>query len=151
MQTEDTTKYGKYIVSELKGNIVEAGWTPKNIKGASKGKGGRLLWLDGEIVPGAFYVETAWLYPHPSGTPSGQPTEAHKHDWDEMIGFFGTNMDDPYDLGGEIELWLEDEKHILTKTCIVFVPKGMKHCPLIMKKIEKPILLITTGPGTMYG
>ena len=26
--------------------------------------------------------------------------------------FFGTNPDDFYDLGGEVELWLGDEKHI---------------------------------------
>jgi hypothetical protein len=150
MATKDTTKYGKYIVTELKQNILEADWTPKGIKGASKRKGGRVLFLDSEVVPGAFYVETVWLYPHP-GAPSGPPTEPHKHDWDEILGFFGTNMDDPYDLGGEIELWLEDEKHILTKTCIVFVPKGMMHCPLVVRKIDRPIFEFTTGPGTMYG
>ena len=60
-------------------------------------------------------------------------------------------MDDPYDLGGEIELWLEDEKHTLTRTCIVFVPKGMMHCPLTVRRIDRPIFEFTTGPGTMYG
>jgi hypothetical protein len=150
LETKDMTKYGKYIVTELKQNILEADWTPKGIKGASKGKGGRVLFLDSEVVPGAFYVETVWLYPHP-GSSGGHPTEPHKHDWDEILGFFGTNTDDPYDLGGEIELWLEDEQHILTKTCIVFVPKGMMHCPLIVRRVDRPIFEFTTGPGTMYG
>jgi hypothetical protein len=150
MDSKDTTKYGKYIVTDLKQNIAEADWTPKNIKGAGKGKGGRILFLDSEVVPGAFYVETVWLMPNPKGT-AGPPTEPHKHDWDEILGFFGTDMDDPYDLGGEIELWLEDEKHTLTRTCIVFVPAGMMHCPLTVKRIEKPIFEFTTGPGTMYG
>lgn len=150
MDSKDTTKYGKYIVTDLKQHIVEADWTPKNIKGAGKGKGGRILFLDSEVVPGAFYVETVWLMPNPKG-PSGPPTEPHKHDWDEILGFFGTDMDDPYDLGGEIELWLEDEKHTLTRTCIVFVPAGMMHCPLTVKRIDKPIFEFTTGPGTMYG
>jgi len=108
------------------------------------------LFLDSEVVPGSFYVETVWLYPH-HGVPGGQSTEPHKHDWDEILGFFGTNMDDPYDLGAEIELWLEDEQHIHTQTCIVFVPKGMMHCPLIMRRVDRPIFEFTTGPGTMYG
>jgi hypothetical protein len=150
MGTKDTSKYGKYIVTELKQNILEADWTPKGIKGASKGKGGRVLFLDSEVVPGAFYVETVWLYPHP-GASAGVPTEPHKHDWDEILCFFGTDMDDPYNLHGEIEIWLEDEKHILTKTCIVFIPKGMMHCPLIVRRVDRPIFEFTTGPGTMYG
>ena len=33
MDSKDTSKYGKYIVTELKQNILEAEWTPKNIKG----------------------------------------------------------------------------------------------------------------------
>lgn len=144
------TKYGKYIITELKQNIKEAAWTPANIRRAGKGTGGRLLWLDSDIVPGAFYVETVWLYPQPGG-PTGAPTQAHKHDWDEVLGFFGTNMNDPYDLGGEIELWLGDEKHILTRSCLVFVPKGQMHCPLTVKRVDRPIFEFTTGPGTLYG
>ncbi len=144
----DNSKYGKYIVTDLKQNIAEAAWTPANIKRAGKGRGGRLLWLDGAVVPGAFYVETVWLLP---GGPSSEPTKAHKHDFDEVLCFFGTNMDDPHDLGGEIELWLGDEKHVITKSSIVFVPKGLMHCPLTVKRVDRPIFEFTTGPGTVYG
>lgn len=143
------TKYGKYIVTELKQNINEAPWTPKNIKAVGKGTGGRLLWLDSEVVPGAFYVETGWDYPH-SGEPAGPTVEPHKHDFDEVFGFFGTNPDDPYDLCGEIELWLGDEKHTLTRSCIVFVPKGLMHSPLNYIRVDRPIFGFTAGPGKMY-
>ena len=56
------TKYGKYIVTQLKTNIAEASWT-NPVQAARKGHGGRLLFLDKEVVTGAFYVETAWSPP----------------------------------------------------------------------------------------
>ena len=56
----DTSKYGKYIVTELKSNIAEASWTnDEAVRAAGKGPGGRVLFLDNEVIPGAFYVETA--------------------------------------------------------------------------------------------
>jgi hypothetical protein len=67
-----------------------------------------------------------------------------------MIGFFGSNPEDPYDLGGEIEFWLEDEKHILTRSCLIFVPRGMKHCPLILKRVDRPIFHFSTVTGGQY-
>jgi len=30
--------------------------------------------------------------------------DEHVHDFNEMIGFFGSKPDDPYDLGAEIEI-----------------------------------------------
>ncbi|GAI16848.1 unnamed protein product, partial [marine sediment metagenome] len=76
--------------------------------------------------------------------------QAHSHDYDEILGFFGSDMEDIRDLGGEVELWLEDEKHIINKSCLVFIPKGMKHCPLYFKRIDKPIFHFSVGPGKMY-
>lgn len=61
---------------------------------------------------------------------------------------------EPYDLGGEVEFWLEDEQHILTKTSMIFVPGGMKHCPLIVRRVDRPIFhfsTVTEGRYTMHG
>lgn len=145
----DETKYGKYIVTDLKQNIAEASWT-NPIQVAGKGKGGRLLFLDGELVPGAFYVETAWTFPRNSNKEPRAVAEAHQHDYDEVLGMFGTDTDNPYDLGGEVEFWLGDEKHILTQSCIIFIPGGLMHCPLIYRKVDKPIFNFTTHNGKMY-
>ncbi len=144
------SKYGKYIVTEMKHNIAEAPWTPP-VAVAEKGKSGRVLWLDNEVVPGSFYVETVWQYPRKAGDPSYPETAPHSHDFDEVLCFFGTNPDDPHDLGGEIEFWLEDEKHVLTKSCIIFIPKGLRHCPLIIRRVDRPIFEFTAGPGSLYG
>ncbi len=144
------SKYGKYIVTEMKRNIKEAPWTPE-VAVAEKGKGGRVLWLDNEVVPGSFYLETVWQYPRKPGDPPYPVTEPHTHDFDEVLCFFGTNPDDPHDLCGEIEFWLGDEQHILTKSCIIFIPKGLRHCPLIIRRVDRPIFEFTSGPGSMYG
>jgi quercetin dioxygenase-like cupin family protein len=135
------SKYGKYIVNELK--MPES---KKKIAGEYAKYATRILWLDDSVVEGAFHMNTAW-YLKAAAT---LENVSHTHDSDEIIGFFGNNPEDPYDLGGEIEIWLEDEKHILTRTSLIFVPAGMKHCPLILRRVDRPIFHFTTVPGGQY-
>ena len=154
-------KYEKYIVTELKPNIAVTPWHPP-VPEAGKGKGGRIMYLDSEVVPGAFYVDCVWIIPGPDGKPTrddrnpaskklSEGIGPHAHDdYDEVIAFFGTDMEDPKDLGAEIELWLEDEKYILTKTCIVFVPRTVTHCPLKIHTIKRPVFHFTTAAMKIY-
>ena len=111
--------------------------------------------MDNEVLPGAFYLETVWAYPRSSNEPVNKYpqtiAEPHTHDFDEVLCFFGTSLDDPHDLGAEVEFWLGDEKHIITKSASIFIPKGLKHCPLVYRKVEKPIFIFSSGPGSMYG
>ena len=149
------TKYGKYIISEYKPPKVEAGWSPPNLSGVSKGKGGRVFYMDSDIVPGAFYMECVWVMPRPTNAPpppggKRAGTEPHSHDYDEVIAFIGTDHDDPYNLHAEVELWLEDEKHIINKTSLVFIPAGLVHCPLTFLRVDRPVFHYTTGPAKMY-
>ena len=100
-------------------------------------------------------MECVWILPRPVGTVPGDGTrrvgtESHVHDFDEIIAFFGTDLKDPYDLGAEVELWLDDEKHVITKTSLVFIPAGLKHGPLTFLRVDKPVFHYTTGPGKMY-
>jgi hypothetical protein len=37
-------------------------------------------------------------------------------------------------------------KDILTKSCIAFVPEGIKHCTLIIRMVDRPIFGFTTSP-----
>ena len=95
-------------------------------------------------------MECVWIWPGPELYPTKAEPRAHAHDFDEVITFFGTDFKDPYDLCGEIELWLEDEQHILTKSCVVYVPKGMKHGPLIIRRVDRPIFHFAAGTGGIY-
>jgi hypothetical protein len=136
---ESTTR--KYIITEM--NLPEY---KQQSDAAYPGKANHIAWLDKGIIPGAFYMECLWFY---EGADVNR-VEAHIHDFDEVIGFFGTNPQDQRDLGGEIELWLDGEKHILTNSFLAFVPKGMVHCPLKIRRVDRPIFHFTTGPGGSY-
>lgn len=148
------SKYAKYIITKMKPTLTEASWTHP-IRNAGNGHDGRVLWLDNEVLPGAFYVETVWAFPQGVKNPGSQYprtiAEPHTHDFDEVLCFFGTDFNDPHELNAEIEFWLGDEKHIINKSAIIFIPKGLSHCPLIYKRVDKPIFVFSSGPGTMYG
>ena len=135
------TKYGKYIITELKEPPEKKKIAVDYAKYAT-----RILWLDENVVEGAFHMNTAW-YLNAATTLEDIP---HVHDTDEIIGFFGNDSSNPYDLGGEIEIWLEDEMHINTRTAMIFVPANMKHCPLILRRVDRPIFHFTTVPGGKY-
>lgn len=134
------SKYGKYIVTELKTPEFPPEFVTRYAEFAK-----RILWMDENVVEGAFQMNCSWYL-----KPSTHGAETHKHDVDEIIGFFGSDPQNPYDLGGEVEIWLEDEKHIITRTAMVFVPAGMKHCPLIIRRVDRPIFHFSTVTGGKY-
>ncbi len=133
--------YGKYVVTELKEPEEKKKIAPLYNKYAK-----RILWLDKDAVPGAFHMNTAW-YLKAAATLDDKP---HTHDNDEIIGFFSGDSNNPNDLGGEVELWLEDEKQIITKSAMIFVPAGMKHCPLILRRVDRPIFHFTVVSAGRY-
>ncbi len=106
----------------------------------------RILWMDENVVEGAFHVNASW-YLKAATTLADKP---HVHDTDEIIGFFGSDPSKPYDLGGEVEIWLEDEKQVITNSAMIFIPAGMNHCPLILKRVDRPIFHFSIVPSGLY-
>jgi hypothetical protein len=134
-------KYQKYILTDLK--IPEE---LKKTEAEYARRATRILWLDNDVIEGAFNVNCSWYWK----ATETEGTSAHRHDFDEVIAFFGSDPQNPRDLGGEIEFWMEDEKYILTKSCLVFAPKGLRHCPLRVRKVDRPIFHFTVGTGGKY-
>jgi hypothetical protein len=137
----EESKTSKYILTEM--SLPEY---KQKSDAAYPGKANHIAWLDKNVIEGAFYAECIWF----QGGSDTNRVEAHIHDFDEVIGFFGTNPEDQTDLGGEVELWIDGEKHTITKSFLAFVPKGMVHCPLKIKRVDRPIFHFTTGPGGSY-
>jgi hypothetical protein len=104
-----------------------------------------VVYLDNRVLEGAFYMESSWFWKANKFSPP-----AHTHDFDEVIAFFGSNPKDPHELCGEVELWLGDEKHILNKSCQVFIPKGLKDCPMVCRRADCPIFLLSAGNTKNY-
>lgn len=171
------SKYNKYITTELKRGIVMPGYKgPQQIRQGYT-DGYRLglehvIWMDNEVLPGAFYGEYTWQWPStmkdqrqmprmmmpkgaiitPEAVKSGKVPGImpHAHPFIEIFSYFGTDPDDPSDLGGEIEFWLENEKFVFTRSFMVYIPANMEHCPLVFHKMEKPMFHMTLGSGDKY-
>jgi hypothetical protein len=141
-------KYDSYFVTQDKTDLTLPAFRhkiPENIAS-------RIVYLDNDVVPGAFYTECLWFWPRqvPQQQSTDPGVKPHSHQFDEIIAFFGTNFDDPHDLCGEIELWIEDEQYIMNKSFMAFIPAGVTHCPLRIRRIDKPIFHFTAGPGRLY-
>jgi hypothetical protein len=134
------SKYGKYIVSKPRDEDI-AEW--KEVGDTRKTN----VYVDSKIVEGGFFAQGTMLY---KASDEPYPDKPHKHDWDEYLGFIGTNPDDPLDLGGEVELYLGGEKHVITKTSMVFCPAGLEHCPVYFRRVDSPIWFLATGPEKQY-
>ena len=105
----------------------------------------RVIYMDDRIVPGSFYVEAVWVL---GSIPRSHPE--HSHDHDEIVGFVGSNMDDPSDLGGEIDFIVDGKKMTITKTCFIHVPAGVKHGGLCFRKIDRPVFQIAMSRMGAY-
>jgi hypothetical protein len=64
----------------------------------------------------------------------------HQHDCDEILFFIGTDPENPNDLGGEMEIALGDEweKHVINTPAIICIPKGLPHCPVYVRRVDRP-------------
>ena len=140
----EEVKHSKYIVTEPKQNIYVPPWAGS----LSPDRSTRVMYLDSEVIKGAFYVECCWFWPTDEEDTSSP--EPHKHDFDEVLAFYGTNWDDPKDLGAEIELWIDGEKNVMNQSFVAFIPAGTLHCPLKFLKITRPVFHFATGQGKSY-
>jgi hypothetical protein len=138
------SKYGKYFLTEDRMPPMPEAMTQAMEEQAKEGKildRTMLLGMTSTILPEcSLFVGCEILW----GLPAGEPVDieiAHSHDFDEVIGFGGTNRNYPRELGGEIEFLIGGERHTIIKTCLVFVPKGVEHCPITLKRIDTPIFM----------
>jgi len=159
-------KYGKYIVTEFYDKFelpAERAWEKAIMgRGMLDGKRRRMehmVWMDSNVVPGAFYAEAVWYWPpsmtkHELITPeqakNAPGIPPHVHPFPELLSYYGTDMKHPDKLYCEVEFWIEDEQYIFDKSFVVYIPEGVRHCPLHMRNLTQPIFHFTMGPGQNY-
>jgi hypothetical protein len=66
----------------------------------------------------------------------------HVHQFPIVMSFIGADSKNIKDFDAEIEFYIGGEKQIITTTAIVSVPAGTPHCPLIFKRVGKPIVFL---------
>jgi hypothetical protein len=129
------------------GNYVERYERPDGtIPEAPEGFIKFLVYLNGERMKGAPYAEAIWFC-----TTNDTGPAPHSHnDFDEFIGFIGSDPEHPEELNGEISFYVKGEKISLTKSCLVYIPRGVEHSPILVPKLEQPILHFSGGNGGHY-
>ena len=120
------SQYGKYILKEPKGQLHDGTEFEGFLASPEK------LGLECQILFSAIIKESL----------EGDEPEPHVHDFPHVMCFFGSNPLDLYDFDAEIEFYLGGEKQIIDAPSVVTVPAGLVHCPLIFKRIGKPVMWV---------
>lgn len=156
MYMNNEGKYGKYIIQD---SLLPPSLDNPEAKKEYFDVGRRrILWLDDRAAPECgITMNSAWILhadrdiqlereANGSVAEMGKP---HSHPGNEILGFLGSNPDDPSDLCGEVEIYIEGERHILTKSSYIYLPAGVKHLPLYINRVDRPIfhffITLTSG------
>ena len=135
------SKYEKYFVRKP---AYETG--PPTTKGRQTPT---MTYMSSDLVPGAnVYLEYGWIWGMPEPNPH---IYEHSHDYDEVVLHIGSDPHNPEDLGAEIEFMVGGEPLVFDTNTALFVPKGLKHCPLTWRKVTRPHIemSIVLGAGTL--
>ena len=73
----------------------------------------------------------------------------HTHNNEELLMFISSNPHDMKNLGATVEIAFgeEWEKYTFSESCFVRFPEGVIHCPVYVRKLERPFLLGHFWPG----
>lgn len=104
-----------------------------------------VILLNGDVIEGAPYFTYTWFY-----KATGKMQKSHTHDFDEHIGFVGSNPDDPTDLGATVEFMIDGELLTITKSTVLFIPAGVPHCPYEIKDVKRPLAHWSAGATGSY-
>jgi hypothetical protein len=138
------SKYGKNIITELSKKFSSPYETTVRPEDQTE-----VLFLDSDVIKDAFMVETVWFWPERMKNPEPDITP-HVHDYDEVLAMYGTNLDDPSDLGGEVRACIGDEVHYITKSCVIFLPKGLQHGPFKFTRLDRPVFHVGISMAKKY-
>ena len=82
----------------------------------------------------------------------GENQAPHVHDYDQVLFWLGGDGNDMGELGAEIELMLgaDGEKHMITSSTAVAVPKGMPHFPARIMRMDRQFMYLEVSCATEH-
>jgi hypothetical protein len=130
LEGSDTPKYGKkYWMNMVRGPYFvdyEPGWVGTSIwSHHNEYKNGTTL---------GYHCITSEYYVHYN----------HAHEFHEMLCFLGGDPENVGDLGAEVSMCLgeEQEKQVFNTPAIISMPPDLRHCPLLVKNVTKPLVFL---------
>ncbi len=102
-------------------------------------------WLDNRFFGLEVNIQISDCH-SPGNVIEGLP-DTHTHDFNQVILWMGTDLNDIGSLGAEIELTLgaEKERHVITTSSAVFIPRGLPHFPATVTRVDKAFLWIAVS------
>jgi ferredoxin len=107
--------------------------------------------IDKDVMPGSDFYMIHWVLPHDEPfLEIGHPPHIHKDP--ELLFHIGSDPKNPQDLGAEIEVYLgaELEKHVITKSCVIYIPPNFIHAPWKPLKTTRPWIFIEVNQGPKH-
>ena len=160
-------QYDKYICTTLQKRHMLPGPTPEH-RDQLAVEGRRismehLHWIDADVIPGAYYGETCWIWPadYPNQiswqelVKRGMPTPGmypHVHDFPELLSWWGTNPANPEDTNS-MAMLMGDEIIPLERSWLAYIPANLPHMPTRAggtKVTKRPVSHWVSGPGGVY-
>jgi hypothetical protein len=81
---------------------------------------------------------------------NGSGPNAHRHNYEEIFLFLGTNPKDTTDLGAEVDFWVgegdEREKVTFTTSSSIYIPPNVVHFPQIWRNVVRPVITVVIMP-----
>ena len=130
-------KYDHLVFYEPRPNIPGKETDPSIMK--------KIAFLDSSVMKGAPYFDIMWFV-----KPREPNPPEHTHDFDEFIGFIGSDPYDASDLGATVNFKIEDEWLVIKKSALIYIPAGLKHSPFVIEDMKRPILHFSGGPSVEY-
>jgi len=75
-------------------------------------------------------------------TPDTLGGDTHSHAHDQWIFLIGGNSKNFLDFDADAEMLLGDTVRKINYPCYFFIPKNTPHCPLVIKRVGKPLVFI---------
>jgi hypothetical protein len=80
-------------------------------------------------------------------TPDTLGGDTHSHPHDQWIFLIGGNSKNFLDFDADAEMLLGDKVRKINYPCYFFIPKNTPHCPLVIKRVGKPLVFIDARIG----
>jgi hypothetical protein len=71
----------------------------------------------------------------------------HSHEHDQWIFLIGGNNKNFLEFDADCEMLLGDRVRKVNYPCYFFIPKNTPHCPLVVKRVGKPLVFIDARMG----
>jgi hypothetical protein len=148
------SKYEKYVTRKpriIRADYSEGAFEGEKIPLRTPYDTGPMVIFSKDVVTAANSIIEYGIVSGDMVIGDGSFVKPHKHDYEEIFMFLGTDPKDPGDLGAEIEFWIGEgkdrEKVVFTTSSSIYVPPNIAHFPQIWKNVKRPVFTVVVMPS----